>query len=353
MSNNSAPPSPSLIAIPSTVDKSPAPQESSGDILMADATEGHDLPGPSSTFIPRPPSPPLPSLTERYDNSDESDDEVLATLPIYLSPSIHPSLSVFQYPLQHKSLAVPSWAEARGKIITARMKEAVGRIEVEVPVDAGQNVWRDDRAKELGFVQDVHELNGNGNGAGDIIGGYNGEREGKRKVKKEKKKEEKWGDKVRLRSEPVPNATGYYSGLVHDGALHLHPISKVLQFRTSLTYLDDFDIRERSSRHSRDDEDKDGDEREAPKKPAPVVIKRDQPIRKEEENDGSGSIKDFRNKMWSTTQREEEDKWVPYEWKVGAEDEKVAESLERLLVPEEKRVRLECKTRGLDYLNKQ
>ena len=40
-------------------------------------------------------------------------------------------------------------------------------------------------------------------------------------------------------------------------------------------------------------------------------------LREEEENDGSGSIKDFRNKMRSTAQREEEDKWVGYEWKDG------------------------------------
>jgi DNA-directed RNA polymerase-3 subunit RPC5 len=37
----------------------------------------------------------------------------------------------------------------------------------------------------------------------------------------------------------------------------------------------------------------------------------------EEENDGSGSIKDFRNKMWSMANREKEDFWVPYAWNEG------------------------------------
>jgi hypothetical protein len=35
----------------------------------------------------------------------------------------------------------------------------VGRVEVEVPVDAGQSVWREERARDLGYVQDVNELN--------------------------------------------------------------------------------------------------------------------------------------------------------------------------------------------------
>lgn len=41
------------------------------------------------------------------------------------------------------------------------------------------------------------------------------------------------------------------------GALHLHPISKVMQFRTNLQYLDDVDAanRERASRRGEDDED--------------------------------------------------------------------------------------------------
>lgn len=70
-------------------------------------------------------------------------------------------------------------------------------------------------------------------------------------------------------------------------------------------------------------------------------------------NDGSGSIKDFRNKMWSTAQKEDEDKWVTYAWNEGVEDSKVTESLERLLVHEDKRDMLECKSRGLDYLDRQ
>jgi hypothetical protein len=37
----------------------------------------------------------------------------------------------------------------------------------------------------------------------------------------------------------------------------------------------------------------------------------------EEENDGSGSLKQFREKMWSMAREEEEDPWVTYSWTYG------------------------------------
>ena len=39
------------------------------------------------------------------------------------------------------------------------------------------------------------------------------------------------------------------------GALHLHPLSKILQMRTALTYLDDFDEKNRSRRGRKDEDD--------------------------------------------------------------------------------------------------
>lgn len=44
------------------------------------------------------------------------------------------------------------------------------------------------------------------------------------------------------------------------GALHLHPLSKILQMRTALTYLDDFDEKNRSRRGRKDEDD--GEEKE-------------------------------------------------------------------------------------------
>lgn len=90
----------------------------------------------------------------------------------------------------------------------------------------------------------------------------------------------------------------------------------------------------------------------------------------DETNDGSGSIKDFRHKMWSLVQREEEDPWQEYAWKEGDvsdypqiysacrsvadiwQNDEVVAKMAKLLVPPEKQGRLKCTTRGLDYLNK-
>lgn len=56
--------------------------------------------------------------------------------------------------------------------------------------------------------------------------------------------------------------------------------------------------------------------------------------------------------MWSMQAREDEDKWVPYEWQEGAENENVIDSLESLLVVPDRRQMLECKMRAMDYLDK-
>jgi len=177
-----------------------------------------------------------------------------------------------------------------------------------------------------------------------------------RRIRKKGKKKEKeqWGDKMRLRSEVVPNATGYYSGIVQDGALHLHPVSKLLQFRTSLNYLDDYDER----RH-RASKDKEGTAEGSDRKPkvngvGPAGMP-GRPVRKliEEDNDGSGSIKDFREKMWTMAREETEDPWVSYAWKSGEAESAVDNAIASMVVPPDKRDRLECATRPLDYLNRE
>ncbi|OCF30745.1 DNA-directed RNA polymerase III subunit RPC5 [Kwoniella heveanensis BCC8398] len=371
-----APAEPGIEVVDDTINSYPDPRESDGPQLSAAETSvPADAPGPSTTYIPRQPSPPLPELNTRSfpamdgsDESDDEDDEPVATLPIYLSPALAPHLDLYQYPLQHRSFSVPSWAKDRGKSISARVKEKVGRVEVEIPVDAGQSYWREDRARDLGFVMDVRDVNGDpdvegGYGFGGRGGGSSKDKE--KKAKEKKRRDEKWGDKMRLRSELVPNATGYYSGVIRDGALHLHPVSKLLQFRTALNYLDDADdkARERSTRRSNglangngDSDDEGGDGAGKKKKgAAPAPVKDLRPARKvldEEDNDGSGSIKDFRNKMWWMAKKEDEDQWVPYQWTTGVEDEGVAETLDKLIVPDEKRERLTCKTRGLDFLDR-
>jgi hypothetical protein len=136
-----------------------------------------------------------------------------------MSTALHPNIQMFQYPLHTNSIAVSDWAYERRKKITTRVKEQVGRVEVEIPIDGGPDVWRYERASELGYTMDVDVDGENGD---DVVGGYDGSsRKGKKDKEKKKEKEkekQKWGDKMRLRSEVVPSATGYYSGQIFDGA---------------------------------------------------------------------------------------------------------------------------------------
>lgn len=137
-------------------------------------------------------------------DADDPFDEPLHVLPIYLTTQLKKSLYVHQFPLHHQTLQIPTYAKNRGKEITMRMKESVGRAEIELPVDAGESVWREERAEQLGFEKEESEEDDGG--------------KKKPKEKSKKKKRRMWGEKVRLRSEEVPEMAGYYSGVIQDGA---------------------------------------------------------------------------------------------------------------------------------------
>jgi DNA-directed RNA polymerase-3 subunit RPC5 len=215
--SEAAPPSPPLEATISSINSNP--NRSNAETLEQPAEEMAVDPepaGPSTTYIPPQSYPPLPEFTRvnypghDYDSSDD-EDEVESEMPIYITPSLCPDLNLFQYPLHHRSIAPPTWAKDRKKTITARIKEkAEGRVEIEVPVDEGNDVWRGEKARDMGFVMDVND-------GEDVEGGTWGRNGKDPKKKKVEKAPEKWGDKMRLRSENVPNATHYFSGVIHDG----------------------------------------------------------------------------------------------------------------------------------------
>lgn len=232
--------------------------DASGDVSMEDDTHQY-------TYNDYP-SPPLPEgLTINPDDPDD-EDEIAHTLPIYISHNLSPSVHLFQYPVHQRKIEVSSYGQQRAQVITARMKENVGRFELEVPVDLRESHWNEDRAEELGFLPVEESKNEKGKG------------------KRKDDKPENWGTKMRLRSEEVPNVTGYWTGIVQKGetrayfngrlklsphvalvgALHLHPVDKLLQLRPSLAYLDALETANRleKEREARAKGDGDDDEEE-------------------------------------------------------------------------------------------
>lgn len=176
----------------------------------AEAVAGTTSSLPPTALLDDPMPEALPSAPEPLDytlptqlDADDPLDEPLHVLPIYLSTRLKKSLHLHQFPLHHQSLKVPTYAANRGMQITMRCKENVGRTEIEIPVDAGESVWREERAKELLFEKEESDEEDN-------------KKRSKEKSSKKKKKKV-WGDKVRLRSEEVPEMAGYYSGIIQDG----------------------------------------------------------------------------------------------------------------------------------------
>lgn len=149
----------SLEVVNDSILSNPEGEEYSGPDLSAEAANVPRDPGvgplPASASTSggeyRLPSDLLkvPASRDRLpDDEDEEDDELVATLPIYLHHALGKDLAQFQFPLQHRTLKVPTWAEERGKRISARVKEATGRVDVEVPVDADPKVSVKERSDE-------------------------------------------------------------------------------------------------------------------------------------------------------------------------------------------------------------
>jgi DNA-directed RNA polymerase-3 subunit RPC5 len=173
-----------------------------GPSTSADATTSIDLEmadpnDDENNFIP--PARPVYAEPHLPPNLVDDDDEIAHTLPIFISHALDPSIHLFQYPLNHRPVAVSQYAKEHGEVITARMKEQVRRLEIEIPVDQRGEVWNEERAETFGFAEEDEKE--------------------KKKSKGKSKEQEKivWGTKMRLRGEEVPGVTGYWSGIVHDG----------------------------------------------------------------------------------------------------------------------------------------
>jgi DNA-directed RNA polymerase III subunit RPC5 len=134
-------------------------------------------------------------------------DPVVARIPIHYTNHLKQSLHLYQYPLQSRPLEVPPTASAAGKVIKARYKPHVRRVEIAVPVDVRPDVWNRDRA--IAYGEGRAEEDREDVGLGDSGKGKGKQREGD--VAEERLSE------VRLRGEKVPSQGDYMVGIMRDG----------------------------------------------------------------------------------------------------------------------------------------
>jgi DNA-directed RNA polymerase-3 subunit RPC5 len=70
---------------------------------------------------------------------------------------------------------------------------------------------------------------------------------------------------------PNRQSSGVSLSQLDSGALHLHPVSKVMQFRTSLAYIDEIDVKNRERAGRKRGGDDDDEEESKPRAAAPAV----------------------------------------------------------------------------------
>ncbi|EPQ60827.1 hypothetical protein GLOTRDRAFT_29922 [Gloeophyllum trabeum ATCC 11539] len=279
-------------------------------------------------------------------NAEE--DRLVTVLPIHLSNALAPNVHIHQFPLLTRPLQAPPSARAAGKRIAARIKPKVKRLEVHVPVDTRQQVWNNERARELGVarVEDDKEKN---------------QESQKTKLKEG---EEPRLSEVRIQSERIPQKGAYMLGVVRDaGRLHLHPISESYQLRPTLTYMDVLSRRNKRSRAGDDSDSDDGPppdpDEEAPppvvkkeKKPTPGEAREVQVAARRSDKEGGqaiqGGLSAVRREMLLMIRAEEEETWEDLEYCEG-ETEESGHAFEGVFSRSQEP--LECKTAVADFLN--
>lgn len=243
---------------------------------------------------------------------------LVQTIPIRISNAVEPEVEVHQFPLLTRPLQVPPSAQESGKRIRARSKPQTGRYEVHVPADTRPDVWNQDRAREHGAARGEEDAE-EGPGPAATTG-------------KTKHKEEPPARKlaeVRMRSDATADRAVYMLGVVRDGELHLHPVSRTLQFRPTMTYLD---VLARKSRPRRqggagsDSDDGPPPDPDEPAAPPPTKSKsksapeaREVQLSAKKANDDKfaqsmGSLTQVRKDILMTLRQEAEETWEDWEY---------------------------------------
>jgi DNA-directed RNA polymerase-3 subunit RPC5 len=132
---------------------------------------------------------------------DPPEDLIVTRLPIYFSNGLEPNLHIHQFPLLSRPLQAPPSAVSAGKRIKARIKPAMRRMEINVPVDTRPDVWNLERGTMLGQAR------------------IDDDREKNQELAqvKQREGEEPRLSEVRMQSERVMQKGAYMLGVVRDG----------------------------------------------------------------------------------------------------------------------------------------
>ncbi|KZV93793.1 hypothetical protein EXIGLDRAFT_835497 [Exidia glandulosa HHB12029] len=258
---------------------------------------------------------------------------LVQTIPIRISNAAEPDVEVHQFPLLTRPLQVPPIPLAAGKRIRARSKPETGLFEVHVPADTREDVWNGDRAKEFGAARTEEDADEGYAGAAAASGKKNKEEPAARVLRE-----------VRMRSEVMSDRAVYMLGVVRDGELHLHPVSRTLQFRPTMTYLDVLARKTRPRRQGGAGSDSDdGPPPDPDEPPPPPTAKsktkaapeaREVQLSAKKANDDKfaqslGSLTQVRKDMLMTLRQEAEESWEDWEY-CDAETKQAKESLKQL-----------------------
>ncbi|KAJ2005927.1 hypothetical protein GGI04_000083 [Coemansia thaxteri] len=189
-------------------------------------------------------------------------DEIVAELPVFLTHRIANNLHLLQYP-QKTTQARP------GELLpsVARFKPIHGQIEMDIPLDVQSPMYNKERGRELGAG-----LSDNG----------------------------RLLDIQTLVSVDVPKSSNYLAAVVREGALHITPIAKVTQLRSSLKYLDLVAEKEQAAKKLEDDDDDEEDAKETKVQTVQVTVRSAQ---------AEEALRQQQSSIAYIQQRQEEEPW--------------------------------------------
>ncbi|KAI8089797.1 DNA-directed RNA polymerase III subunit Rpc5 [Halteromyces radiatus] len=159
----------------------------------------------------------------------DEDDPIVGEFPVFLSNQLASSLYLLQYPMRNTPFGPRQGPEK------ARIKPKAKMIQLDLPLDTRSRYYNTERGED--FAMGMHDK--------AIKTAYDRRmeehEEEQRFGARNKKQEDELLDRMTLTSTEVPTQTKYLVGVMHNGELHVTPLSTVIQMRPGFNYLDKID----------------------------------------------------------------------------------------------------------------